>query len=72
MIEGQEVGVFAFEFRGHCHFIQVNPEINKDTVVEMKYELLGVAVIHKLPLRVAYGLTRQLILQLYRHDRNAV
>ena len=72
LVEGKEVGVVALEFRSHCHFIQVNSEIDKDTIVEMEYELLGVAVIHKLPLGVAYGLTCQLVLEFNGHNRNTV
>ena len=38
----------------------------------MEYELFRVAVIHKLPLRVADGLPCQLVLQLNSHDGNAI
>ena len=58
--------------RSHRHLIQINPEVNKNTIVEVEDELLGISVIHVLMLGVADGLIGELVLQLKRDDRNAV
>ena len=72
LIERQKTGVAVRKLRRHPYLVEINGKIDQKPVIQTERELFGAAVILILVDRADIVLHGKLILELQRHDRNAV
>ena len=72
LIEGQEAGLLAVQFRGHGALVEVHGHEDQHPAAEAETGFPGVAGGLPLDDAVAYILTAQLVLELDGHDRDPV
>ena len=72
LVERQEICMFASQFGGHPCLIQINAEVCKNALVELKAYLAGIAIRLPLVFRVLNALTGELVLQLKCKHRDTI
>ena len=72
LVERQEVCMFTSQFGGHPCLVQVDAEVCKNALVELKAYLAGIAIRLPLVFRVLNALTGELVLQLKCKHRDTI